>query len=92
MKWQKKFSAEKSRVIQTEETCPKYTLMDSKLSVKKADNFMKMIVHHSEMSKEKRFLGRKWNTMQKPLCHNTNPQCAQNTKNKSISGCSILKN
>lgn len=76
MKWQKIFSADKSRVIQTEKTCSKYTLMDSKLSVKKADNLMKMTVHHSKMSKEKKLLGKKWNTKQKLLCQNINPQYA----------------
>lgn len=92
MKWQKRFGAGKSTVIQTEKACPKYTSMDSKLSIKKTDNCMKMTVHCSEVSKEKKLLGQTWKTKQKTLCCNINPQCAQISKSKNISGCSILKN
>lgn len=53
---------------------------------------MKMTVHHSEVSKEKKLLGKKEKTKQKTLCYTINSQCAQIMKSKSISGCSILKN
>lgn len=34
-KWQKIFGADKSRVMQTEKACPKYTLLDTKVLSKK---------------------------------------------------------
>ena len=95
MKWQKKFGADRCRVMLTEKACCKYTLMDSKLSIKNAylqDNFMKRSVHYSVVSKEKKFLGKKWKTKQKASCHDINPQCVQIRKSKSTPGCCMLKN